>query len=399
MTIATPPQPNQTPGQRRTRPARSPLRQTSADEVRTLREASDRVSTPAAPPTTRDVTIPVSLLALVLGIVAVGIAFSAAQSPGNNPSGAAAPAAGRHTMRMPTTGDAAPATSSTSTAATTAAKTAASKLPVQDGTLDTLEPTKVDGNHVTFELDARPVTVNLGDGKTFEGYGYNGQVPGPTLDVHEGDHVTVQFTNHLPEATSVHWHGLDVANDADGVPGLTQSAVKPGGSYTYDFTATPAGTHFYHTHGSGTHGQEAGQMDKGLAGAIIVHPRSEAAADIDLPLLLGGGMQGSYTLNGAVFPHTAPVVAHRGDLIRLRMINVGSSAIHPMHVHGHQVRIVALDGNPVPRAVQQLRDTVTLNAGETADIEFRAYNPGKWVIHCHDLNHVSGGMAMPFTVT
>lgn len=66
-----------------------------------------------------------------------------------------------------------------------------------------------------------------------------------------------------------------------------------------------------------------------------------------------------------------------------------------MHVHGHQTTLEAIDGNPVPKAMRMLRNTVTINPGETADLVFRAYNPGKWVIHCHDLNHVKGGMAMP----
>ena len=214
--------------------------------------------------------------------------------------------------------------------------------------------------------------------------------------MNEGDKVKIVFTNKLDEATTVHWHGIDVPSDADGVPGLTQDPIKPGQTFTYEFAAKPAGTHFYHTHGSGTHGQEAGQMDAGLAGAIIIHPKDEVKADIDVPLILGGGSGGNYTLNGAVFPHTKGITVKTGQLVRLRMINAGSAAIHPMHVHGHQVTVDAIDGNPVPKAMRMLRNTVTVNPGETVDLLVRAYNPGKWVIHCHDLNHVSGGMAMPF---
>jgi FtsP/CotA-like multicopper oxidase with cupredoxin domain len=260
----------------------------------------------------------------------------------------------------------------------------------------TLRPQVTADGVKVFHLNARATRINLGDGKVIDGMGYDGMVPGPTIDVQEGDRVKIVFTNQLDEPTTVHWHGIDVPMEADGVPGLTQPAIQPGKQFTYEFTASPAGTHFYHTHGSGTHGDEAGQMNAGLAGALIIHRRQEVKADIDVPIVLGGGVQGMYTINGAVFPHTKPLTVKTGQLVRLRFINAGSSAIHPMHVHGHQVTLDALDGNLVPKGMRMLRNTITLNAGETADVLFRAYNPGKWVIHCHDLNHVSGGMVLPF---
>ena len=335
----------------------------------------------------RDISIPFSIAGLVLGALAFVVAMNGAQDPRSTDgapigSGSSKPAASSHADHMH------------ATSAKTPAKPKATG-PVQDGTVKQLEPKIVDGVKV-FTLNAKPVSINLGDGKVMEGMGYDGMVPGPTIDVNEGDKVKIVFTNKLDEATTVHWHGIDVPSDADGVPGLTQDPIKPGQTFTYEFAAKPAGTHFYHTHGSGTHGQEAGQMDAGLAGAIIIHPKDEVKADIDVPLILGGGSGGNYTLNGAVFPHTKGITVKTGQLVRLRMINAGSAAIHPMHVHGHQVTVDAIDGNPVPKAMRMLRNTVTVNPGETVDLLVRAYNPGKWVIHCHDLNHVSGGMAMPF---
>jgi FtsP/CotA-like multicopper oxidase with cupredoxin domain len=336
----------------------------------------------------RDISIPLSIAGLLLGAIAFVIALNGAQDPESTagaPIGSSSSkSTSTHTHAMSNAG---------SEANTKVSAKAAG--PVEDGTLTTLKPKLVDGVKV-YTLEAKPTKINLGDGKIMDGMGYNGSVPGPTIEVNEGDHVKFVFTNHLKEATTVHWHGLDVPSEADGVPGLTQDPIKPGATFTYEFDAKPAGTHFYHTHGSGAHGQEAGQMDAGLAGAFIVHGRNEVKADIDVPLILGGGMQGMYTLNGGVFPHTKGLTVKTGQLVRLRMINAGSTAIHPMHVHGHQVTLDAIDGNPVPKAMRMLQNTITVDPGQTMDLLVRAYNPGKWVIHCHDLNHVSGGMAMPF---
>jgi FtsP/CotA-like multicopper oxidase with cupredoxin domain len=338
-----------------------------------------------------DVLAPLCLMSLVASIIAIALGIAANSHDDSSTATAAAATA-------------TPASSSTMSPhmpgmAHDTSTRAKPTGPVQDGTIKTLEPKLLADGTKVFTLDARNVHMNMGDGKVVDGMGYNGSIPGPTIDVQEGDHVRVVFTNKLDEATTVHWHGIDVPSDADGVPGLTQAAIKPGKSFTYEFDASPAGTHFYHTHGSGTHGQEAGQMSAGLAGALIIHRRHEVKADIDMPIILGGGLQGMYTINGGVFPHVKPLYVKTGQLVRLRMINAGSSAIHPMHVHGHQVTLDALDGNLVPPGMRMLRNTITVNPGETADLLFRAYNPGKWVIHCHDLNHVSGGMVMPFIYT
>ena len=92
------------------------------------------------------------------------------------------------------------------------------------------------------------MTWELAPGKTIKAMAYNGQVPGPTIRAREGERLRVVLKNSLSEPTTIHWHGLDVPNAMDGVPGLTQPAVERGGTFTYEFEARPAGTRWYHTH-------------------------------------------------------------------------------------------------------------------------------------------------------
>jgi len=276
-----------------------------------------------------------------------------------------------------------------------------------------------------FTLVAQEVAWELRPGTMVQAWAYNGQVPGPELRVTEGERVKITFTNKLPGATTIHWHGIDVPNALDGVPGLTQPAVKPGETFVYEFVATPAGTRFYHTHGSQMGLDEATQMDRGLYGAFIIEPRGEKPSyDREYTIILDDwAVEGStasplhkahgsppqtpeeqspgevmeaynvFTLNGKAFPATKPLVVRQGERVRLRLINVSSMSFHPMHLHGHQFKVVAADGNPVPEAAQLTKNTITVMPGESYDIEFTANNPGTWLFHCHELHHADRGMA------
>lgn len=278
-----------------------------------------------------------------------------------------------------------------------------------------LTPTAKDGAK-EFTLTAEPIRWQYANSKTITAWAYNGQVPGPEIRVTEGDRVRITFTNKLPKGTTVHWHGLDVPNGMDGVPGVTQDAIQSDRSFTYEFTATPAGTHFYHTHGSG-HEDEAQQSDMGLSGALIVEPKDYQKPNREYTLVLDDWQKGSgdtnlamqdmgsnmmsmhyslFTLNGLAFPDTKPLAVKQGDKVRIRLINASASTTHPMHLHGHQFKIVAEDGNPIPEAAQLTKNTVSLNPGETYDIEVTAENPGVWAFHCHELHHAGSGMVTLF---
>lgn len=291
-------------------------------------------------------------------------------------------------------------------------------LKKSSNTKAVLEPTIASGGVKEFALTAEAVRWQYTNGQTILAWGYNGRIPGPEIRVTEGDKVRIKFTNSLPKATSIHWHGLNVPNNMDGVPGVTQDAIQPGKSFTYEFTAGPAGTHFYHAHGSG-HDDEAQQSDMGLNGAFIVEPVSRQKPDREYTLVLDDWQKGNdsinmamqdmdmganamnmthmmnynlFTINGLSFPDTTPLDVKRGDKVRVRLINASASTIHPMHLHGHQFKIVAEDGNAVPEAAQLTKNTVALNPGETYDIEFTADNPGLWAFHCHELHHAGAGM-------
>lgn len=251
---------------------------------------------------------------------------------------------------------------------------------------------KIAGGVKIFEITASAVEWEVEPGVRRAAFAYNGQVPGPTIRVTEGDRVRVILTNRLPESTSIHFHGLVTPNAMDGVPYITQPPVKPGATFTYEFVATPAGSHMYHAH----HG--ADQITKGLLGAFIVDPkdrRAEPRVAQDIVMVVNDGPLG-YTLNGKGFPATQPIVAARGQRIRIRYMNEGS-IIHPMHLHGLVQKVIAKDGRML--AQPYLADTVNVAPGERYDVLIDATLPGVWALHCHILSHAESPTGMHGMVT
>ncbi len=281
-----------------------------------------------------------------------------------------------------------------------------------------------------FQLSLDEIRWEYAKGKFVHAWAYNGQVPGPEIRVTEGDKIRVVVKNNLPVSTSVHWHGIHVENKADGVPGLTQNAIRPGETFVYEFTAKNAGTHFYHAHGNSRHTSVVVQMDMGLTGAFIIEPkdskdiRHPANYDREYVYMLdewavtpdglnqalelvgehgdhqhGAGESHTYTIftiNGRIFPDADPLMIKEGERIIVRLINAGTQEVHPMHTHGHSFKVIAIDGYAVPEIAQQTRDTLTVNPGERYDIEIVGDNPGVWLFHCHHVHHASAGMIIPF---
>ena len=133
-----------------------------------------------------------------------------------------------------------------------------------------MEP-RMEGRVKVYDLTAEELQWEVEPGKKVKAWAYNGQVPGPQIRVREGDRVRINLTNKLPESTSIHFHGLELPNDQDGVPFITQPPVKPGESYTYEFTVPNAGSHMYHSHHNA-----AIQVGQGLLGAFVVEPKRPA---------------------------------------------------------------------------------------------------------------------------
>jgi FtsP/CotA-like multicopper oxidase with cupredoxin domain len=255
-----------------------------------------------------------------------------------------------------------------------------------------LAPTIVAGVKV-YELTAKVVQWETEPGKFVTGWGYNGVVPGPQIRVREGDRVRLVVKNELPESTSVHFHGLEVPIDQDGVPFITQPPIKPGQTHTYEFTAPNPGSHMYHSHHNA-----AKQVGLGLLGAFVVEPREKTQydnVDVDYVMILNDGAHG-YTLNGKSFPATEPVVAKRGQRLRIRYMNEGMM-IHPMHLHGMHMTVIAKDGWPVPAPWKC--DTLNISPGERWDVIVNCTNPGTWAFHCHILPHAESEHGMFGMVT
>jgi FtsP/CotA-like multicopper oxidase with cupredoxin domain len=255
-----------------------------------------------------------------------------------------------------------------------------------------LEP-KIDKGVKVFEITAKKIQWETEPGKFVEAWAYNDQVPGPQIRVKEGDRVRVVLNNQLPESTAVHFHGLELPNDQDGVPFITQPPVKPGQTYTYEFNVPNSGSHMYHSHHN-----SAKQVGLGLLGAFIVEPKdrsSEPKVDVDYVLILNDGPHG-FTLNGKGFPATEPIVAKLGQKVRIRYMNEGMM-IHPMHLHGMHQTVIAKDGwtQPAPWKC----DTLNIAPGERWDVIVNCNNPGTWAFHCHILPHAESEHGMFGMVT
>jgi FtsP/CotA-like multicopper oxidase with cupredoxin domain len=238
-----------------------------------------------------------------------------------------------------------------------------------------------------------------------QAWAYNGQVPGPRINLEVGDKVEVQLTNDLPLGTDIHWHGVDVPNGQDGVAPITQNLVAPGETYTYSFTTTEPAIAMYHAH---THGEQA--VPNGLFGTLYIGDVAAPAgrtvsgipipADLtiaqDIPMVLNDAGVIGLTLNGKSFPATDPIVANNGDWVKVTYFNEGLQA-HPMHLHGFEQIVYAKDGEPLDSPYAA--DTILVAPGERYTVLFHADQVGTWVYHCHILNHVESETGMFGMVT
>ena len=252
---------------------------------------------------------------------------------------------------------------------------------------------RMQGGVKVYDLTCSEIDWEVEPGRRVKAWAYNGQVPGPQLRVREGDRVRVNVKNNLSQSTAVHFHGLELPNSQDGVPFITQPPIKPGETYSYEFVVPNAGSHMYHSHHNA-----AFQVGMGLLGAFIVEPkdtRNEPKCDVDEVMILNDTMHG-YTLNGKSFPATEPLVARLGQTVRIRFMNEGMM-IHPMHLHGMHMTVIAKDGweQPAPWKC----DTLNIAPGERWDVIVKANNPGTWAFHCHILPHAESEHGMLGMVT
>jgi FtsP/CotA-like multicopper oxidase with cupredoxin domain len=264
-------------------------------------------------------------------------------------------------------------------------------------------PWRMNSGVKEFHLVAEPVVRELAPGMKANLWGYNGQSPGPTIEVVEGDQVRIFVTNKLPETTSVHWHGQRLPNGMDGVTGLTQPGIAPGKTFVYEFVARRAGTFMYHPHAD-----EMAQMAMGMMGLWITHPKDPSLypVDRDFAFLLAGFdiEPGSYTpkintmldfnlwtFNSRVFPGIDSLPVRQGDRVRIRVGNL-TMTNHPIHLHGHEFVVAGTDGGWTPQATRWPEVTTDVAVGQMRAIEFTATEPGDWALHCHKSHHTMNAM-------
>jgi FtsP/CotA-like multicopper oxidase with cupredoxin domain len=259
------------------------------------------------------------------------------------------------------------------------------------------------GGAKVFHLVAQPVKHVIAPGLEIEAWGYNGTTPGPLIECVEGDKLRIYVTNKLAEPTSVHWHGVHVPNGMDGVAGLTQKSIGVGETFKYEFTMPRAGTFMYHPHFD-----EMTQIALGMVGMIVVHPRNPPQRRVrDYALMAHEWMIpigakrpdplamsdfNVLTFNSKSFPATEPLVAERGDLVRIRIGNLGPMDHHPLHLHGYSFEIAETDGGQVPKSARRPETMVLVPVGSVRVIEFVADALGDWAFHCHMTHHVMNQM-------
>jgi FtsP/CotA-like multicopper oxidase with cupredoxin domain len=264
-------------------------------------------------------------------------------------------------------------------------------------------PWRMNNGVKEFHLVAEPVEREIAPGMIARLWGYNGQSPGPTIEVVEGDRVRVFVTNKLPEHTTIHWHGQRLPNGMDGVGGLTQPQIPVGKTFVYEFVARRAGTFMYHPHAD-----EMTQMAMGMMGFWVTHPKDPQfmrvdrdfvfllnAYDIDpgsfTPKIMTMLDFNLWTFNSRAFPGIDPLVVRQNDRVRIRIGNL-TMTNHPIHLHGHEFIVTGTDGGWTPPASRWPEVTADIAVGQMRAIEFDAAAEGDWAFHCHKSHHTMNAM-------
>lgn len=297
-----------------------------------------------------------------------------------------------------------------------------------------------DRDMVDVTLEARPYRYPAASGARFTGLAYNGRVPGPLLRVRYGQTFRARYLNRTGGLSTIHWHGMILPNDMDGVPYVTQAPVPDGGEFTYTFKPNPPGFRWYHSH-------VGDQAALGLFGAFLVEDPRDPRADVEVVLVLHdvpdmrtfwaalagksdammeappglnangmhalpaahamhpmGAMGGmgdmshmgatartmkpmsmgdavsylSHCVSGAAYPHTRPIIVKVGQTVRLRILNASPTLTHYVRLAGHRLRVTHSDGNPMLRAVTV--DALRIGVAERYDAWFEVTRPGAWLL-------------------
>ncbi|PMJ98743.1 multicopper oxidase family protein [Vibrio sp. 10N.261.55.A7] len=248
-----------------------------------------------------------------------------------------------------------------------------------------------EGNFI-YDLTAEPSKAEIVPGYETDVLGFNGQIPAPTIRCRQGQPVTIRFTNKLNEPTTIHWHGLRIPIEMDGVPFLSQPPIMPGETFIYRFTPPDAGTFWYHPHVN-----SVVQLGMGLVGTIIVEESEPVTFTEERELVLKHwhldkigewkdlmiprysarmGTPGEWgTVNGV---HHPEYTLKAGATTRLRIANVDNTITYPISISGVEAWIVAIDGNPI--ATPRILDQHKIGPGMRVDLAFIAPETGSKIV-------------------
>ncbi|PKR77578.1 copper oxidase [Halalkalibacillus sediminis] len=261
-----------------------------------------------------------------------------------------------------------------------------------------------DKNITEYDLTAEEVEWSLEKGESVNAWTFNGTVPGEPLRVTEGDVLKVNLKNNLDVPVTIHWHGVILPNVMDGVPDLTQEAVQPGETFTYQFEAKDPGTYWYHSHE-----HSSLQVDKGLYGSLVVEERDqkndynneqilildEWATDGDresltnMPGTMMGAMSGdgeadtkemydTYTVNGKSGNSIEPIIIGESEKTRIRIINAGYQ-VQKLNFPKGSVKVIAYDAADTIDSNNEA-NIIEVAPGERVDLEVRNNQSEPWLI-------------------
>jgi FtsP/CotA-like multicopper oxidase with cupredoxin domain len=264
---------------------------------------------------------------------------------------------------------------------------------------------------VDYTLTAGPLRYSPVPGLNFQGLAFNGTIPGPLLRIVHGQRLRATFINKSGQGSTIHWHGMILPNNMDGTDGVTQPAVRDGGSFVYEFAPNPPGTRWYHDHVSDG-------LLRGLFGMIVVEDPRDMRADAEFALVfhdvpklstVGPAMMGvgsapmtdppgspeltqmapddkmgdevafaAHCINGAAYPNTKSLAVKVGQHVRLRILNANPTQTRYVRLAGHRLTVTHSDGNPLPQPVEV--DVLRVGVAERYDAWFEVSAPGSWLL-------------------
>jgi FtsP/CotA-like multicopper oxidase with cupredoxin domain len=242
------------------------------------------------------------------------------------------------------------------------------------------------------KLEIAPLALEIAPGKVVHTVAYNGRVPGPLIRWPEGKPIAIDVFNRTAIPEIVHWHGLWTPSPMDGSSEEGGAMIAPGAQFRYLFTPRPAGFRWYHTHTSAGHDLKRATYT-GQFGCFYIEPKDDPGAyDQEIFLTLhdwnaymgasgDSSMEAAYeygTVDGRMVGFGDPLRVREGQRVLLHLLNASASLIHWLALAGHELTVVAMDGNPVPTPGP--RHAVRLAPAERLDVVVTMNQPGVWIL-------------------